>query len=198
MISSQQLKDRWGQLWSKQMTIEEIMFRRKDEHSDLELKGVSMLINLHRYAKTNPSIPIAVDYNYEVNIGDCQLAGTLELVRETKASGEGRIIEITDFRTAEYSPDQFTLNHDMRLTAQSYAFRQLFKVEEDRLNYYLLKKGKQHFTQRDDNEFNKLTTIVNQVADDMSKQVVYPRYSLNCKQCQYQYECNKYQGGQNV
>ncbi len=185
---AEQLKNEWGTLWSKNLSLQDIMFRKRDEHSDLEMKGLSMLISFHRHAKFNPCVPITVEQNYKVDIGKHQLTGTIELVREVKVDNTD-IIEIVDFKMGEYMPDKFYTDHDIYLTAQSYAFRKLFEAVENRIVYYFLKNGKVYYTSRD--EFSTFEYTINSIADSIENRVFYPKYSYACKSCPYQHECGR-------
>lgn len=188
-VTAEQLKQKWGMLWSTKMSPDEIMFRERNERTDLEYKGVSMLINFRRSVAS--SAPIAVEQKYSIPCGEHELTGSIELIREVEGQGGARVIEIVDFKTGDQVPDAFTLAHDINLTAQSYAFRRLYGVNEDRIVYHHLKTNKPYFASRDNTEFRRMINIVNAVGNAIEREEYYPKYSQRCKSCRLQHECEK-------
>ena len=192
--SQGKLKQKWGSLWFKNKKPEDMMLR--EEHftwSDirkLELEGVSMMINFYRQNQFKKVLPIAVDYNFKIKIGDHYIKDSIELVRQVKDEDDKDVVEIVDFKTSKYAPDMFMTTHDLKLTMQVYAYRKLFDMKEQRILYHFLKGGKEIYSYRDDIEMKKFESIVNGVATAIEGELFYPHYSFMCRNCHLTMECN--------
>lgn len=190
VIDGPTLRKKWGSIWYNQQSPDEIMFSHDTERSELGVKGVNMLLSFNEQVKDLPQLPIAIDHNYEIDIGKHSLSGNIEVVRETrKERTRKRYIEIIDYRTDDYLPDEFILQHDMYLTAQAYAFRKLYNAREDRIIFSFLKKNRIYYTNRPELEVKTFENVISNVTDCIEREYFYPKYSYKCKDCQYRKQC---------
>jgi chemotaxis protein histidine kinase CheA len=175
-----------------EMVIAEAMVTQNPEIRRLELEGTSMVINFYRQNQFKKVLPIAVDYSFNIPVGNHNLVDSLELIRQVKDPQDGDIVEVVDFKTSDYKPDIFTTTHDLRLTIQVYAYRKLFNVKEQRILYHFLKGGKEIYSFRDDDEMRRLELTINGVATAIESGLFYPHYSFLCNACPLRMECNNH------
>lgn len=205
VLTPKQMKDKWATIWGEiqdgKKSVGDILLTPKQHNGTkrapdkYNLQGFEMVHNFHHYNKDNPGTPIAVDLEYRVPIGGVTLVGKFELIREKVDKNAGtRFIEIVDFKTGNDSTtDPFSVRHDINLTIASYAFRNLFQSEEDRLLYHYLKTGREMYTSRDENDFKRLEAIVTGVARGIAGEQFYPRQTFMCKSCPFMYACDRVQ-----
>ena len=194
MPSQTELRKRFSDSWFDANDKFTLLFSGRDTKYVAAAKAVGMLDIFYRHQRFNPGLVIDVNRPFELPIGDHQITGHIELVREIEFNTR-KIIEVADFKTGNYKPDDFTLEHDLNLTVASYAFRHLYRSREDQLVYYMLKGGERFATARTSHHFEHLEQIVDQVATSIEDGHFYPRYSYQCKSCPYQDYCRRWSDG---
>ena len=176
-------------------TIEDILFKKDRtgvSNKNFRSEQLKLIKTFYEIETSKKFIPIVVDTDIRVQVGDYHVKDTLELVREIELEDSKKVIEVVRFNTSIYKPLPFLIRHDFKLSLQSYAFRKLFKTKEDRLVLYGLKNGYISPTTRDQEEFKRLETIINNVGDSIADKKFHPIITHQCKQCLYQDVCNKY------
>lgn len=204
-----QMKDKWASIWqdmtNASSSIENILLatsyavaptrgrtKERQPMDSQQIAGLEMIHNFYHFNKNNPGNVIAVDLEYRVPVGDVNVTGRFELIREIVDSSDGkRYIEIVDFKTGSDSIDAFTVKHDLNLTLASYAFRNAFHSTEDRLKYHYMKSGKDVITVRRENDFNRMKAIVSGVANGIQAKALYPRQTFMCKACPFVEMCDR-------
>lgn len=202
--TAKQMKDKWAALWKElqeQPDVTEFLLKErkpkvaqfKTKESDrYHLIGFEMVHHFYRQYKDNPGIPIAVDHEFRVPISGIKVIGKFELIRETiDNQTSNRFIEIVDFKTSTAEVDPFFVKNDLGLSIMSYAFRNLFQAREDRLTYSYLKSGQEIYTFRGENDFKRMATVIEGVADGVARQKFYPRQGVQCKTCPFKYACDR-------
>ena len=194
--SYEALSNKWFKMASKNVyTIEDIIFRQDNtsvSNGNFRSEYVKLIKEFYEREVNKTFTPIVVDTDIRVQIGDYHVMDSLELVREIKLENNKNIIELVRFNSSIYKPISFLINHDFKLTLQAYAFRKLFKAKEDRLVMYGLKNGYITNTTRNEDEFKRLTAIINNVGNAIEEQKFHPITSRMCKQCQFIDVCDKY------
>jgi CRISPR/Cas system-associated exonuclease Cas4 (RecB family) len=196
-MSEVDIYNKWASTWAtrSEFDINEHMIASKASHTNeiakLGQRGATMIHNFYKDASKNIGIPLAINQDFEVPIGQHILSGKFELVREV-IEQERRRIEITDYRTGQTSPDQFTLDNDLYLTVQVYAFRKLFEAHERDVFYYFLKDDKKIKVKRNLHDFARLSRMVDFIVTSIENRVYYPRQSFQCKQCMYKSICENW------
>jgi RecB family exonuclease len=202
--TAKQMKDKWASIWSehkdgKQNLTEFLLKEHGNEFTKHKPKttdkqtvtGMEAIHNFYHYNKDNPGTPIAVDHEFRVPIAGVTIKGKFELIREAiDKSTSNRFIEIVDFKTGNDATDMFLVNHDLNLTIMSYAFRNLFQSEEDRLTLSHLKSGKEIYTLRSDKEFDRMKATIEGVAEGIANKRFYPRQTFMCKSCPFKNTCD--------
>lgn len=186
-----ELKRKWGTFWYKNKTKEDIMFSNSNTlRSELGVKGVFVIDKLWEVLSEVKHAPLAVEQEYCVQVGEHYVTGTIELIREIKLSKRKSSIDIVNYCLLDANPDKFVLNYDLSVTAQAYAFRNIFKRKEDSFTLYYLRKDKTYQVTRTQQHFDNFADIVNMVATSIEAELFYPKYSIECKGCNYQRNCH--------
>lgn len=200
--SAKQMKDKWATLWNEHkngptdltdVLLKERLWKsnRKETIDKQIVQGMEAIHNFYHFNKDNPGTPIAVDHEFRVPIAGVTIKGKFELIRESiDKSTSNRFIEIVDFKTGNEATDLFLVNHDLNLTIMSYAFRNLFQSEEDRLTFSYLKTGKEIYTLRSDKEFDRMKAVIAGVAEGIANNRFYPRQTFMCKSCPFKNTCD--------
>ena len=200
MPTSKQMKDKWATLWAEETAaipeLSEFLLRERPRQSAPKVdkhitQGFELIHNFYHYNKDNIGIPIAVDHEFRVPVGGVTIKGNFELIKETiDKSNSNRFIEIVDFKTGNEATDMFLVNNDLNLSLMSYAFRNLFQGEEDRLTLNYIKSGKEIYTSRTEKDFDRMKAIIEGVAEGIANKRFYPRQSFMCKSCPFKEVCN--------
>jgi len=189
-LTQKQLHNFWGNLWLEDVDTEKIIYGNKSEKSKLTKKGYSYLNKFHRYNSSNSGTPIEVGLDYNINyMNKYKLSGNIELIRRTRVK-----LQIVNFSTSRYVPDEFRQKNDIRFTLNSYAFRQIFEKEEDETLYYHVRTNKKVPVYRGQNDYEKLLTIIDNVYKCIEEDLYYPRISYLCKQCKFHDFCTAWKG----
>lgn len=191
------MRNKWYKQWNKdRSTLEDILFKPIEVAThplaNYTLEGLKVLELFYAEETNTDFMPIVVDTDVRVKVGDYHLTGTLELVRELRINDKQSIIELARFNNSRYATNQFLIDNDFKLTFQSYAFRKLFNTKENRLILYNIKKGEKIVTLRDEYHFKKFETIVKNVGDSISEKRFHPIVTYQCRQCLYQDVCDKF------
>jgi hypothetical protein len=195
------LKKKWGELWYECGTKEEFAFREgqgywRDTRRRMELRGVYIIDAFFKNEKNLSSIPLIVNTQSPIQIGEDVVMVNIELVRET----QDKKIEIVDFRTELLPPKLFGTSFDIALTAQAHAFHNNFDTIEDRIIYYYLgiingqnctiRGAKEIITTRNAEHMAKFEYIMYAAIQGIKNEIFYPRYSKACDKCLYLGKCN--------
>ena len=190
ILTQKQIHDYWGDLWLADVDSEKIIYGNASEKANLTKKGYSYLNKFHRYQSDKPGVPIKVDLDYSIDFMDeYKFSGNIELIREKDNN-----IQIVNFSTSRYVPDNFRKQNDIRFTANSYAFQKIFEQKEDEIIYYHIRKNKSVNLHRDEDDYKKLLTIMDNVYKSIEDELFYPRISYKCKQCPYHKHCTAWKG----
>lgn len=155
------------------------------------IKGLEMIYTFYQLNKDNPGTPIAVDHDYRVAIGDIIVRGKFELIRELLDQETGRrYVEIVDFKTNDKPIEYMLVKHDINLLLASYAFRELFQATEDRMKYHYLPTGRDIIIEKRDDDFGRLTSIVNGIGNSIKQEYFYPRQTFMCRSCELKEICD--------
>lgn len=195
IMSAKQMKDKWASIWANyryngenlvQSLFEErqvLKYRSYEiDKRDYNLEGFKALMEFHRQNNKNPGVPIAINHDYRISIDGINISGTFELVRELKEK-QNRYIDIIDFRMGNEISNPMLLQNDLISTVTSYAFRELFQNEEDRVILSFLKNGKEHAVQKTEEDYKRMKAIIKGVANGIERKEFYPRHTFICNSC---------------
>jgi CRISPR/Cas system-associated exonuclease Cas4 (RecB family) len=182
--STKTLAQKWGSIWVKERSIDENTSWRNERLAN-ERRGFRWILKMAEKFRDRPGTPLLIGKDYIVKIGNHELCGTIDLVREL--DGE---IEIVIFST----DDRARVLHsavDLRATAASYAFRKLTGVPESRIIFYGFQTAKMIETKRDERDFKALETTLDNVEKALASGIVYPVLNYKCYECPFEKHCMK-------
>ena len=145
-----------------------------------------------------PSIPLAIEERFRISLADDipDVAGVIDLV-QLRETGEGRVIEVVDYKTAARKPgddgmpaDQLVL-YDMAVKR----FRALGEFDAPvRLLYRVLTKTKEPAcidvpVEPSEREQRRLVAKYRGCVKAMRVGAVYPNPSWSCSSCQFRSHC---------
>lgn len=184
------VRKKWGSLWYKKKTKEDIMFSNSNTaRNEMGMRGINYITSFYNEIIQIPHIPLSIEQEYCIKIRNHYLSGKVELIREVENPDKSRSIELVNFRMDDNNPDNFVLSYDLSITAQSYAFAKLFNAKEDRIVLYFLRRNKQYLTERDEKRFKAFENIIDKVAESIESEHFYHKYSAECRGCSYQKQC---------
>jgi hypothetical protein len=191
--SLEQIRQKFGSIFYKGMSVEDILASSTLDNNmnAMNLQAMKALEVFYNKEAKKKFVPIAVDMDAKVAIGDQCLIANIELVREIKIDDK-TIVEIVYFTTTTRAAEPFSVNHNLELTAGAYAFRKLFNATENRLILQYMKSGKEYITARKQPELNKLEAIVLNVGKSIEAERFHPVLNTRCNYCPYRDICDKY------
>lgn len=184
----------WGKLWIGNKSMHDIIYADttswRDTQNERRKKGISTILNIFNMYKNSPGLPLVINKQYKVPITkSINLTGTWEIIRETQ-SDNTKVIEIIDYRVDDKFHNKINLHHDLEMSAASYAFREIFITNEDRIIYYGLEKNKIQHTSRDKDDYEILKHTVKCVATAIHNKLFYACPDSRCYSCSYKGVCN--------
>lgn len=189
----EQLRQKFGTILYKDATVEDVLIKNTfdSNFNTIVANGAKTLTAFHEREAEKEYVPIIVDADLKVPIGNHIVENTIDLVREVKDKGKVAI-EVVRFTGNNRKIDTFFINHHMGLTADAYTFRKLFQAQEDRVVLQHMKFGKEIYALRREPEFKRLEALVNGVCDAIERHEFYPVHNTQCNSCLYRDVCDKY------
>jgi len=202
-----QMRDKWGSYYyevfedDKRTKDNFLQSRTKNDIqrlTQLRDRGLEAVQNFYLENKDDPGVPIAVNYPFRIAFDDnLIIKGEFELIREkVDKKSQTRFIEIVDFKTNGYtndSTDGFFLRHDIRASLMYYAFTELFKNQPDRFVFDYIGTPHTISLYRNENEINRMKSILKGVSNGIKNEDFYPRQSFSCKTCSMREYCDRLQ-----
>lgn len=186
------LKRSWGTWWIQKKTAEDVLYTTpyswREGFERLRKLGIEGILTFWETFK-EPGYPLAINQTYHVPLtGDLTLTGTWDIIREIQQDGHP-FIQILFIQTGNKKLSPFLLQHDLRITASSYAFYSLFKKREDTLLIYSFDKGRFYRTKREKGEYTRMKETVLATHYAIEKGLFYPSPSERCEHCPYKTLC---------
>ena len=181
----------WSFRWyetASQQSGEKIMFRNDAQKHIMCAEGKTILRNFYEHNK-KLSKPIMVEedfggYNIELGEYDARcrgikLIGKWDRVDEIKGD-----IEITDYKTDRFSPEEntFLLHRHPQFTLYALAWKIKFG-DIPKLNMLHLRSGKSFETRRTEDDFEYLCDIIFKTKQRVEEGDFTPFYGFHCKLC---------------
>ena len=182
-----------------------------NDFGSLRELGIQILKEYDENLKWDGREVIASEHRFCVPFGDHELSGIVDLL-EVKKSGSKKILRIVDYKTAGKQPTKLELQSNIQFTIYYYASLQRefwtgykdyegipngenlwesFRKTERKAIWYHLMKNKEIFAgPREDGDFYRLYTVVEQIDKAMKAEVYVPNISASsCTFCSYIDEC---------
>ena len=189
------LKRRWGKEWVKQKKNSQIICTpsavKRDTYDAKRKAGIDAIITFEDIMSQDSQYPIIINKSYSLKIGNVNLTGVWEYVREVEINGEN-IIQIMKFKT-ENNRFQIVhqMNHDLELTAAALAFKETFNATKFQLLYVDIYKKKVITSYRTENDFKLLKETVNSVAMSIKHNIKCISPDKRCYHCEYRNVCSQ-------
>lgn len=152
---------------------------------DYERRGLAYIVGFYNWASKNASIPVAIDKEFIINVGDHRLSGNIEILRQTA----DKKIDLLIIKTWESMPDDFMIDTDLDITLQYMAVRSIYDIIPDSATIYVVKNSIEMVTTRNQDQIKRLITVANNVAKSIENNIYYPRWNLYCKKCDHKELC---------
>ncbi len=146
------------------------------------VQGMELLYDFYNYEKQKEQFVIAVNQDYVIEVGDILLRGSFDLIREI-----GNKLEVVVIM--HNPPVKINLERDLSLTAASYAFHNLYKIPQVRLNLFSLQPLQELYAMRSVDDYLFFNEVVTRVVEAIRKRIYYPRISSDCGECFFQFAC---------
>lgn len=190
------VQDKWQKTWDDfPDTVEDILFRESNPNRtrkrNYTTDGIKALNDFYDMEVELDFLPIVVNTEVSLRLGDYILRDNIDLIREVNQDGD-RELEILRITNTSVKSKNYKLTKDILATFQTMAFRKLFEAKEDYTTIYNLYHGTKYVINYNDNDFKRLETTVQGVGKSIDNKVFYPIVSHQCTSCQYLDVCEKY------
>jgi hypothetical protein len=185
-LTPNELKVKWGSIWGQEsLRASEVQTGMKAIKTDYERKGLSTLLSFHEWAKNNCGVPIDIDREYALKVGEHRLYGKLEIIRQKF----DKSVDMLHIKTWESIPDESMIQTDLGITIDAMAFNSLYGVTMDSQTILTTKNISEIPIKRNESDFKRAAVIINNVCSAIEASIVFPRWNIYCKKCQYQDYC---------
>ena len=172
-------------LWSAALETESPFFGpRQPTAQGYSALGLRMLETFHRDYVSKPP-PIAVEFAFDVTIGERSFIGTVDRVEE---SGNG--LAIVDYKSGQRKPSPTEAATDVGMTITTFALRQTFGLRVESIEYRFLRDGSHIPAVRDESDFEHLLNKIMPQAERILEDGEFlPRPGFWCRWCDYRELC---------
>ena len=192
--SIKDIRKKFGDLYIGNRTISETAMLNKSRRNIariLENRSINMLSNFHSKFSVEHGVPILINKEYELKIGNTLVKGTFPIIRETN----DKEIEILHFYVdySIYLRDTLpiTVKYDPLITASSLAFKKLYGSTINCHTYYGMASGNQVRINKTKSDYKSFIQMVNGISSAIQNNIFYPVWNNNCINCAYNKICTK-------
>jgi CRISPR/Cas system-associated exonuclease Cas4 (RecB family) len=185
------LKNQWESTWFSGIDPMQYILTPRNERLETGQKAVPLISNFYNANCLAPGMPLALNQEFQIELGDNIVSGKIELVREIQ-DGPRRVIEIVNYRTSQQYPTQWVIDYDINLSLQSYAFREKYNAKEQRLVAHYLRSDKAFQTFRSKEHYKRMKSTIDMIVKDISRGIFYPRETYICNTCDYRNYCEQW------
>lgn len=189
------LKIQWGKTWIKQKRNSELICTPsahiRDTYDGKRKAGINAILTFDDMMNNTPQYPIIINKPFEIQISsDIILTGVWEYVREIERDGKN-IFQIIKFKTESSHKVQtkHQMQHDLELTAATYAFKETFNVSDFEIVYFDLFKKKMISSYRTEKDYKLLKDTVTSVVFAMKHNLKLTSPDKRCYHCEYRNAC---------
>lgn len=152
-------------------------------------KSVEMwaqVYNFYNWACDNQIAVLDTDTKYAIALGSNIIEGAMNPIALTKQ----KKLEILLVNFSSRPPDQLEADTKLKYSLDTAAFNNANKdMQIQATRIHLLKQNKDIVTTRNDNDFKRLESTVNNVAKGIENELYYPRETYMCTSCNYRNYC---------
>lgn len=192
--SIKDIRKKFGDLYIGNRTVSETAMLNKSKRNlarILENRSIDMLSNFYNKFSVEHGVPILVNKEYELKIGDTIVQGKFPIIRETNDKN----IEILHFYvdSTMYLRETLpvTMKYDINITASALAFNTMYGNKIDDHTYYGLYTGNEIKISKTKSDYKSFIQMVNGVSSAIQNNIFYPVWNNNCINCAYNKSCTK-------
>ena len=196
------LKYKWGQEWIKYKNAKDILVNQSssmyDQYEHKRKRGINAIFNFNDMM-TDKQCPIIIGHKYQIEIlPNIVLTGTFEYVREITINKKGsknikdnkKVIQIIKFAS---TTNRFRTNlereHNIELIAMSYAFKEMFNVNDFQVLYMDIDTKKVTSTIFNQKDYDALKETVKNTVICMQNNIKCVSHDIKCFHCEYRNIC---------
>ena len=142
--------------------------------------------NFYNWACDNQIAVIDTDTKYVITLGEHIVEGTMSPIALTPA----KKLELLIVNFSTRIPDQIEIDTKTKYTLDIMAFNNSnsdMKIDAARI--HLLKQNKDLYTTRNNNDYERLNSTVNNIAKSIQNELYYPKETHMCTSCNYRNYC---------
>lgn len=189
--SIKEVKKKFGDLFVGSRSVGETIFMDRIQRNTaraLENKSIDMLKHFHDMYKDNHGIPILVNKDYEIKIGNAMITGTIPIIRENRAQQIEMLSFYTDSKNSKIVLASM-IRYDIETTASSLAFKTLFNKIPDKHTYYSLNSSEECNINKSPNQYQDFIEMIESISKAIQLELYHPVYNDNCIGCAYNKLC---------
>jgi CRISPR/Cas system-associated exonuclease Cas4 (RecB family) len=142
--------------------------------------------NFYNWACDNQIAVIDTDTKYAITLGEHIVEGTMSPIALT----QGNKLELLIINFSSRVPDQLEIDTKTKYTLDTLAFNRANKdMRIDATHIHLLKQNKDMYTTRNNNDYERLNSTVNNIAKSIQNELYYPKETHMCTSCNYRNYC---------
>jgi len=169
------------------------IYSDEKREKEMAIKGWIVLKNFYRDFINNPGYPIVLDLEYEVLIDNVWVTGKIDLVRTVEDNKEELVLTKV-IHSKGKTISQYILDTSIDISLEVYAFRKMFRQEENRIEVYFTDSREIMQTSRNQNDMQRMGIIINNIYEGISRQIYYPRDDTSCQFCKSMQYCKMWKG----
>ena len=155
-----------------------------DEQKHFEL-GKKILKEFYEINSKDYKIPIAVEYNFNIDLNGVVLTGIIDRVDKLPSGN----LEIIDYKSGKRFPSINELNKDLQLSIYHIAAEKIWGVLPEKLTIYHLRSNTTFSTHIKPDQIKKTIEIVFDVLNDIEKRKFEAKESPLCSFCDFPQYC---------
>lgn len=191
------LKYRWGKEWIKYKSIKNLFITQSsskyDQYEHKRKRGIDAIFKFNEMM-ADDQCPIIIGHKYQIEIlPNIILTGTFEYVRELTIKNKKKSKKVMQVIKFASTTNRFKTNiareHDIELIAMSYAFKQMFNVENFQTVYMDIDTKKTTITSFGEKDYQLLKQTIKNTIICMQNNINCISPDIRCFHCEYRNIC---------
>lgn len=194
LVRTEDIKAMWGTRWVTDKRKSSLVFSdtkvNRNDYGDKRLFGLKTLLNYKKYLEANKCYPVLINYPYSIKIGNCEVTGTIEVLKEVQNDKEEKELQVCSYITDIHNAQLETL-YNLKLNASYIAINEMVDDKNVKIKKRMYNLSRHKETIKSVSTMNKeyvlhsLKTIINQI----NNKVYFMSPGIKCKTCSYKNKC---------
>lgn len=150
------------------------------------IEGWGKIYKVYEYIIYNKPKIIDLDVPYEININHTLLTGQLNILID-----KGQQIEVLIPSFSNKMPESYLMDSDLKNTIDSLVIKTLYN-KDSVFTYYNFTYNKCRYALRNEKDYSKLKTIVDNVSFAIENNIIYPNHDYRCNTCLGRSFCSRW------